>query len=671
MIVGFNSKVFFVKRSSPLEFDPVPFYARRRVNQEIDAVAKLPYYAYEFFYKPYQEFQDSILFDSFKLADVKEPEEAEAIEREVKTLSSVYARSQKLKEGEIPPISYPSNLEPYPHQKVATSLLILNPDYALFMEQGTGKTKSVIDALNYLHLKEGISKVVIFAPISVVYSTWIKEIERNQTVPFKVFPAIDGSRKEKVAEINRWLISTRDKLNYLFLSYDFWWRLLPVFRQIPGKGEGERYFGTKFKSYAEKLRKAFADARFSSKVRKKLIEELKFLAARSSGKFHKLFSDALLALQVIDQVEVTVADESHKIKNSSSKRARGIYYLSWASDRRYLLTGTPITRSPMDLYGQFLFFHPIIFRSKEAFYSYFIDNFGRIESVDFGKREEFKKLVDGFSLIVKKEEVLKDLPPKRFLVRDVILSKETTMHYLEMERELITVVKGLRREGKEDEAFVVASHVLPLLIKLNQLASGFVIDADGNPIAVSREKLEVIEDILEERGNRQTVIWSVYNFEVDRIEEFLEKRGWRVAKIDGNVPNEARREIIDMFQSGELQVLVANSLASGVGLNLTAADAAIYSSLNYMLDAFLQSQDRIHRIGQDAEKVDYFILLSRLNPAVRGAAGRAELTIDRKIYERLLLKEKMADELLSVEGREAVAKVVLEYVDQLEGSSKE
>jgi len=671
LIIDFNDFVFFVKKSSSFEFDPIPFYARRRLDKKRDAVAKLPFYAYEFFYKPYLEFKESLLFDSFKLAEVEDPKLAERIEEEVERLSAVYGKSQKVKEGELPPIDYPSKLEPYSHQRVATSLLVLNPEYALFMEQGTGKTKSLIDALNYLHLEEGVSKVVVFAPISVIYSTWIKEIERNQTVPFKVFPAVDGSRKERVAVINRWLISTKDKLNYLFLSYDFWWRLLPVFRELPGEAEGERYSGVKFKGYAEKLKEHFPRARFSSKVRRKLIEELKFLAARSSGKFRKLFSDALLALQIMDQVEVTVADESHKIKNSSSKRARGIYYLSWTSKRKYLLTGTPITRSPVDIYGQFLFFHPIIFKSREAFRAYFVDSYGRVERVNFNAKEEFKELIDGFSFVVRKEEVLKDLPPKRFLVRDVVLSKETTKLYLEVERELVAKVRGLRREGKEDEAIVIVSHIFALIRKLNQLASGFVIDAEGRPIAVSKEKLEVIEDILEERGKRQTVIWSVHNFEVERIREFLEKKGWKVAKIDGTLPSEARKEVVEAFQSGDFQVLVANPLSAGAGLNLTAADAAIYSSLNYKLDAFLQSQDRIHRIGQEAERVDYFILLSRLNSAVRGARGRADFTIDRRIYERLLLKEEMVDDLLSVDERRNLLKAAFDYVDQLEKSSSD
>jgi SNF2 family DNA or RNA helicase len=669
LIVGFNNYVLFIKKGSPFEFDPVPFYARRSVDKKKDAVAKLPFYAYDFFYRPYLEFKNGFLFDSFKLAEVEEPELAKEIEEEVKRLSAVYSKSQKLKEGELPPLDYPSKIKPYPHQRIATSLLILNPEYALFMEQGTGKTKSLIDALNYLYIKEGVSKVVIFAPISVIYSTWIKEIEKNQTVPFKVFPAIDGSRKERTAVINRWLLSTKDKLNYLFLSYDFWWRLLPIFRKLPGEVEGARYFGVKFKGYAEKLKKLFSQARFSSKIRKKLIAELEFLAARSSGKFRKLFSDALLALQIIDQVEVTVADESHKIKNSSSKRAKGIYYLSWASKRKYLLTGTPITRSPMDIYGQFLFFHPVIFRSREAFRAYFIDSYDSVERVNFSTREEFKKLVDGFSFIVEKEDVLKDLPPKRFLTRDVVLSKETTKLYLEVERELVAKVRGLRREGKEDEAIVIVSHIFSLIRKLNQLASGFVIDADGKPIAVSKEKLEVIEDILEERGRKQTVIWSVHNFEVERIREFLEKRGWKVAKLDGTVPSEVRKEIVNAFQDGNFQVLVANPLSAGTGLNLTAADAAIYSSLDYKLDAFLQSQDRIHRIGQEAERVDYFILLSRLNSAVKGVEGRANFTIDRRIYERLLLKEEMVDEVLSVDERRNLLNAAFDYVEQLEKSS--
>ncbi|SMP02525.1 Type III restriction enzyme, res subunit [Desulfurobacterium pacificum] len=672
MIIKSNPDHFLVRKGQFGEFDPIPLYVRKKYNEESDIVAKLPFYAYEFFYKPYQESEDYELLEKFTIAETDDFEERKRIEDEVVQLSLLYLCNQKVKANltgstSYFPLDYPSKVKPYAHQKIATTLLILNRQYALFMEQGTGKTKALIDTLNYLFLTENISKVVVFAPVSVIYSTWIEEIKKNQTVPFNVFPAIDGNRKEKRKKILDWVESPKDRLNYLFLSYDFWWRLLPEFRKFPGEDSSQRYANNKLKSFLKKLKSGFRKALFSKKKREKLIYELELLQRQGFGKIGKLISDALLALKVMNTVEVTVADESQKIKNTFSKRTRGIYYLSRVSRRRYILTGTPITRSPEDIYAQMIFLHPHALRSKAIFRSYFIDSESGVEEIYFNKRKEFRKLIDGISFIVKKEEVLSELPPKRFLIRDVLLKEKTTKYYLKLEKDLIAKIEGWRKNKVKEEAIVFATHIWALLNKLNQITSGFIKESpEAEPLVVSNEKLEVIEDILEERGKKKTVIWSVYRFEIDRICRYLTQKGYKAAKIDGDVPINERKEIISDFQNGSLQVIVAHPQTVGAGLNLTAADAAIYTSLDYRFENFSQSMDRIHRIGQEASYVDYFILLSKLNPSVGGAAQRDCLTIDRKIYEKLLLKKEMIDEAISsTKSKEDIINLAVEYVENL------
>ncbi len=643
MIIGQNSLGFKVKNTDIKVGLPYTRNFPKR-KKEFYVIADLPFYVEHFLVRPLMKVKEKGLISSFWALDNKE--EIQKLKERIVRLRKIYTFNEKVKAKEIPPLVYPYKLEPFPHQRIGTSLLIANKAYALFMEQGTGKTKTVIDALNYLYEKKGYSKVIVFAPNSVIYSGWGGDIECNQTVPYRLFYATEGNRAEKRTKMMQWVKADDKALNYLFLSYDFWWRLFPYLRSDVDQ------LRVKYSKFLDKLAKKFRKAITSPTKREKLLKELNEVLPQATGKLKELAMDAIVALEVMNAVEILVCDESQKIKNYSANRTKAVIALGFNADRRYLLTGTPITNSPTDLFSQGKTLHSFMFNTKTAFEGYFTtvtnpeSRYGGRKVLRSDREQEFQWLMNGFAYIVKKDEVLKDLPPKMFIRRDVLLSKKTTKHYLEMERDLATLIETVKDKSKE-EIFSYAGSVLSKVIRLNQMASGFIVDENGTSHPLGDEKLKVVEEILEERGpEKKTVIWGVYTWEIERTVKYLKKKGYKVASITGSTPTKARRDIIKDFQEGNLQIIVANPATLGAGVTLTAADAAIYMSLTYKLEDFLQSQDRIHRIGQGAQQVEYFILLSRLNPEEPRAKGRETKTIDRAIYKALKDKQRIADDVV-------------------------
>ena len=147
-------------------------------------------------------------------------------------------------------------------------------------------------------------------------------------------------------------------------------------------------------------------------------------------------------------------------------------------------------------------------------------------------------------------------------------------------------------------------------------------------------------EILEEIGKEPVVIWANYKAEISMLYKELKKAKYNVRTITGETSIKERGEIIRDFQAGNIDVLVANPKTLGTGVTLTRARYCIYYSLTFNLEDFLQSQDRLHRIGQK-HNVVYYILLSVFPIKVKG-----EVPIDREIYRSLQDKKNLADDIL-------------------------
>jgi SNF2 family DNA or RNA helicase len=326
---------------------------------------------------------------------------------------------------------------------------------------------------------------------------------------------------------------------------------------------------------------------------------------------------AILAI-LARQPTALVLDESHAAKTWRSLTSVAARQFAPHCPYRWLLSGTPVTNSPADLYTQVEILAPGENRlgTQDSFLA-----------TALARPDVARERVAPLVLRRTKEQCL-DLPDKTFVDVRVELPPWQRALYDDMRREMVCSIQAMT--GEEYRAF--ASTALAQLTRLMQLASNpqlIMPQLTETPGKV--EELDgLIEDILAVPG-RKVIIWSSY---VATIEKLLERYGHHgaVAIYGGTVPEE-RQGIAARFQTDPAtRVLIGNPAAAGTGFTLTAATFTIYETLSWRYDFYAQSQDRNHRIGQDLP-VTYLRLI-------------AVDTIEEAIIRALERKSAMAGDLL-------------------------
>jgi SNF2 family DNA or RNA helicase len=208
------------------------------------------------------------------------------------------------------------------------------------------------------------------------------------------------------------------------------------------------------------------------------------------------------------------------------------------------------------------------------------------------------------SFRVKKEDCL-DLPEKLFQTVPVTLSEKAAKLYREMAKEMIIEI---------EDTHATAAIILVKLLRLSQITSGFVKDIDGNIKVFDESKLntcmDLVDDLLEE--DHKVVIFVRFRQDIERIKEKLLLRKVQHAILSGSVPPSKRDSLVARFQSDpDLKVFIAQVQAGSLGIDLTAADTAIFYSLDYNAANYWQAQDRIHRIGQTRKVTYYHMVVPR------------------------------------------------------------
>ena len=311
-----------------------------------------------------------------------------------------------------------------------------------------------------------------------------------------------------------------------------------------------------------------------------------------------------------------IVDESSVMKNMTAQITSEILSMIDVVPRRYVLSGTPNPNSNLELFPQMKFVLPDLFGS--SFYgwqaTYFHQDMAdphKWYQTQEDKERLFSRLSEG-SVFLKKEECI-DLPPKIFLIREYTMCKEQEEYYMDM-------VNNIRDNINQWSKFEFTAK----LMKLREILSGFVINKDDTVSEFKSSKTEVLKQVIEEIGDKPIIVWCQFQYEI----ETLAKEFDGVA-LTSKTKN--RNQIIRDFKEGKIHLLFTHPKLLGKGLTFTNCTYNIYYSVSFSYEEFAQSQDRIHRIGQD-NKCTYIIL-------------QAKNTIDETIYRCLQRKKNVVDEL--------------------------
>ena len=330
-------------------------------------------------------------------------------------------------------------------------------------------------------------------------------------------------------------------------------------------------------------------------------------------------------------------DESTTIKNPSAKRTKNILSLARFCKYRRILTGSPVTKSPLDLYSQCEFLDPILldhpsyysFRARYAFMRS-INVSGRQVNIVTGYRNlgELSEKISQFSDRVLKDDCL-DLPPKTYTKRIIELSDEQKKVYKTMKEQAIAFLNG---------KMVTTATVITQLMRLHQITCGHFTSDDGTVQEIKNNRLNELMDILEEVEGK-AVIWAHYRYDIKKIVETISKKYGEnsVVTYYGDTSTDDRQKAIKKIQdpNSSVRFIVGTPQTGGYGITLTGASTMIYYSNGYDLEKRQQSEARIDRIGQE-KPMTYIDII-------------AEGTVDDKIVKSLRKKVNIATEIMGEE----------------------
>ena len=477
-------------------------------------------------------------------------------------------------------MKYLFKTKPYEHQIKALELGWNQREFGYFMEMGTGKTKVIIDTAAMLFDAGEIDALMVVAPKGV-YRNWTKDggeldLHMPQHIPLRVATWRASLTAGVKDAINR-LFEPNDDLNIFAINID---------AVITSKG---------------------------SKVINKFLDTRRVLL---------------------------VVDESTTIKSQKARRTKAMIQLGAKAKYRRILTGSPVTRSPLDVYTQCEFLNPRLlgYSSFYGFRGHFADtinqNFGGRtfkQKVGYKNLEELQDILKEFTYRVTKDECL-DLPDKIYMRREFDLTKEQKKVYAEMKKFAMTELEG------EDAS---VTNVIVQLLRLHQITCGHLTTDDREIREIKNDRLKELMEILEELNGR-AIIWANYRHDIRRIYQAVvaEYGAESIVTYFCDTTDDERVRAVDKFQdrSSPVRWFLGNTQTGGYGITLTEASTVIYYSNNYDLEKRIQSEDRAHRIGQQ-RSVTYIDLVCR---------G----TIDEKIINSLRNKNDIARQITGDQWRE-------------------
>lgn len=454
--------------------------------------------------------------------------------------------------------------------------------FALFMDMQTGKSKTAIDMIA-AHRMEGHIKAALIITKKTLRLNWVHALNDDCPIPFSAHLPETSKKKD----FSKWMASKHD-----FKILVVGWESL------------------------------------------------------STGGM----ADICREFALVPHEIAIIADETNYITGHKATRSKVAVELSKCAKYRYALTGTPATEGPMNLFMQFEFLDPQIiglgdyyaFRNRYAVMGGFIPKEGPmrgkpVEIVGYQNMDELLELIGPYSFQVMKSDAY-DLPPKRYQVRDIEMTKA--------QKDLYKKIKSEKAITMGDDERAV-QNTLELMLRLHQVAGGYTVtpreihthDAQGMPkVKVVYDPVEIVApgdnpkilelvDIVNEAKGKQGLIWAVYMPEIKAIVGVLRGLGLRIGELHGGIPESERQPMVDAFKRGEIDWVVGNASTGGMGYSMHTAEVSVFYNNTFKLRDRLQAEDRCWGDGQTKPGI-WIDLIS-------------DKTVDMTVFNALAAKEDM------------------------------
>lgn len=482
-------------------------------------------------------------------------------------------------------------IKPWAHQLEGIRRAAMVDHYGLLYEAGTGKTGTLINILRQkFNDKKRVLRTLIFCP-PIVIKNWKDEWHKHSKIEQDKVVLLTGPGKDRLK---------------------------------------------KFKEYGYK-------------------------DGKPCGRIFVTNYEALLMSDLFDAFmawapEALVADESHKLKDGQAKRTKLACKLALptihpktkeilrpAPLHKYILSGSPVLNSPMDLFSQFLFldggrtFGTNFFAFRAT---YFHDkNAGMPKARYFpdwqimpGALERMNQQIQAITMTAKKSECL-DLPPFTQKTISVGMTPAQGRMYQQMKDEFITFIE---QQGK-DPSPIAATLAITKALRLMQITSGFVKTVEGEEISLKdTPKLEALKELLEQyTPHSKVLIWAVWKENYAQIRKLCDSLGLEYVEVTGETPEKQRYTRVDHFNNDpKCRVFIGHPGSGGIGINLVSSDISIFYSRTFSLEHSIQAEARNYRGGSEQHKS-----VTRIDLVCEG-------TIDDLVTAKLAQKIEVSGKIL-------------------------
>ncbi|WP_415396145.1 DEAD/DEAH box helicase [Sulfurimonas sp. CS5] len=395
----------------------------------------------------------------------------------------------------------------------------------------------------------------------------------------------------------------------------------------------------------------------------------------------------LLETEIIDFLKsnkvMVVVDEAHRIKNANGIWGNSVVEISKEAKSRIILTGTPVPNGYEDIFNLYRFLYPFKYKDiLQIHYDQLKEMTKNSLSFDDARVKKFIENISPYFIRIKKKDLKDRLPLK---ITENIVEVEMDEHQKEIydfieEKYVKTfqqnssgTVKDVLNKAKLIRLRQASTNPSLLIKPLQDSLEYFDEEIDPNDKftdindlnvddssifrkILSYEQLSIpkkfikIKNLLEEKifiNNGKAIIWTIFIQNAEQLQKYLNKQNIPSKLLIGKVPQEERERTIEKFNNPEnieFKVIIANpfSVAESISLH-KGCHNAIYLERDYNASNFLQSKDRIHRVGLDLDIVtNYYYLISK---------NSIDTIINKKLDIKVERMEKVIDEEIPLFSR--------------------
>lgn len=328
------------------------------------------------------------------------------------------------------------------------------------------------------------------------------------------------------------------------------------------------------------------------------------------------------------KADAVICDESHRIKTPGSKCSRMLNLLGRNTPERYLMTGTPIDQSPLDIYAQYRFLNSDIFGTRfndfKHEYANWIQRDGYQMLVKKDPYKNLDQLRDKMMSCAFMAEVDLDLPPTRDILVEFDMPAKSEKFYKQMQKDKIVELRSGECE---------AANVLTMITRLQQISSGYLPNEDGDVEEIDTARKDTFRELLSGfPPDEPVIVFCKYRKDIYNARKAVHELGRKSSELSG------KRDTMRNWINGKTSVLVIQISSGAEGLNeLVKARYCVYYTMTHSKLLYEQSRKRLDRPGQ-TRSVTYYTLVSRMKK------GR---TIDQQILSSIQEGRNLVSKIMS------------------------